>query len=112
MQIKAIVAAAKTPTPILPSKFPLKYEYMPNIAKFKARRPQANSPTLKIIPVTPCITPKSLRALFIQLNWRWVAIAIMMQMNAKMGAIIPLAAPILCRLFALESDNPLIPQQP
>jgi hypothetical protein len=85
---------------------------MPNIAKFKARRPQANSPKLKIVPVAPGTTPKSLRALFTQLNWEWVAMAIMMQMDAKMGATIPFAAPILCKLLALESDKPLIPQQP
>ena len=75
------------------------------MAKFKARSPQANRPKLKIIPVTPGTTPRSLRALFVQLNWGWVAMAIMMQINAKIGAITPLAAPILCILLALESDK-------
>jgi hypothetical protein len=57
------------------------------------------------------MTPKSLRALSVQLKLGYPVMAIMMQMRAKMGATIPFAAPIRCKLLVLESDKLLIPQQ-
>ena len=69
MQISAIVAPAKTAVPILPIQFFPKYENNPNSAKIKAKTPEVISPELNSDPVMPFIMPRSLKALFVQLNW-------------------------------------------
>ena len=56
----------------------------------------------------PDITPKSLRALFIQLNCECIAIAISMQVKAIIGANMPVNAAILCRLGNFESSEILL----
>ncbi len=60
----------------------------------------------------PGIMPKSLRALFVQLNFGKDATAVKIQTNASIGAAIPVAAPILCLTIALFSGNPFVPLQP
>ncbi len=93
MAISANVAAAKKDTPIFPSKlFPMKGN-KPNTAKLSPNNPLAYNPKLKRGPVMPGIMPKSLRALFSQLNFGKDAIAIKMQTNASIGADIPVVAP-------------------
>ena len=60
----------------------------------KAKTPLTKSPKLKSEDVMPETTPKSLRALFVQLNVGYDAMAVRMQTNAIIGDIIPEAAPI------------------
>jgi len=68
MHISATPVAAKVKEPILPIQlFPM-YVYKPNVAKMKAKKPLLYNPKLKIGPVMPAMMPKSLRALFVQLN--------------------------------------------
>ena len=50
---------------------------------------------MKSGPVMPGIMPKSLKALFVQLNEGYDVMAVRMQVKASVGAAIPAAAPIL-----------------
>ena len=68
MQINAIVAAAKKPEPTFPRELlPIKVN-RPKAAKIKAKTPAVNNPKLNNGPVIPVTTPRSLSALFVQLN--------------------------------------------
>jgi hypothetical protein len=66
------------------------------VAKLKAKSPLVIKPKLNSGPVMPGIMSKSLKALFVQLNAGYDAIAARMQVNPNMGATIALDAPILC----------------
>jgi hypothetical protein len=67
MQIRAMVAAAKKTAPILLNRDFEKLK-SPKVEKTNAKTPAATKPTLKIGAVNPFATPKSLRALFVQLK--------------------------------------------
>ena len=68
MQINALVAAAKNPEPTLPKELlPIKVN-RPKVANIKAKTPAVISPKLNIGPVIPSTMPRSLSALFVQLN--------------------------------------------
>jgi hypothetical protein len=66
--MSAMAAAPKTIEPILPTQLFPKYVNKPNIEKLKAKTPLTKSPKLKSEAVKPETTPKSLKALFVQLN--------------------------------------------
>jgi hypothetical protein len=68
MQNSATEAAQKTAAPNLPIQhFPAKQD-KPKAAKINAKAPAATNPKLKRLPVKPETTPKSLKALLVQLN--------------------------------------------
>lgn len=69
---------------------------MAKVAKQKASIPAAVSPKLNNGAVKPGAIPKSLSALFVQLNSGQDAIEIEMQVNANMGVANPIVAPIFC----------------
>lgn len=68
MQISAKPVAAKVKEPIFPIQLFPRYVYKPNMAKKKAKKPLLYNPKLKTGPVMPTTIPKSLSALFAQLN--------------------------------------------
>src|SRR5512137_1047784 len=74
---------------------------MPKAAKQKASTPATVSPKLKTGAVKPGATPKSLSALFVQLNSGHDAIEIEIQVNATMGVANPVTAPISCLFISI-----------
>ena len=93
--MSAKVAAAKTMEPILPIQIFPKYVNKPNIAKLKANNPLTRRPKLNNEAVKPGTTPKSLRALLVQLKSGKDAMLVNIKANANMGANIPAEPPIL-----------------
>jgi len=76
----------------------MKYLASPKTANNNAKKPLINKPKLKIKPVKPGTTPRSLNALLVQLKEGYETIAIMMHVNATIGAAIPDVAPIFKQL--------------
>jgi hypothetical protein len=111
IEISAIDVAANSDAPIFPTRLFPRKENNPNNAKYNPKNPLAYNPKLKRDPVMPGIMPKSLRALFVQLNLGKDVMAVRIQTNASIGAAIPVAAPILCLTIALFSGNRFVPLQ-
>lgn len=95
MEINVSVTAAKTAEPNLPVKCCFKKGYKANTEKRKPKKPLIQSPILNSGAVIPSIMPKSLSALWVQLNSGYEAIAESIQVKATIGEANPDDKPIL-----------------
>ena len=99
------LARRKMIAPILPVTF-LRRNLNKPMAKLRLKSPLKKSPKLNSVEVIPGTTPKSLSALFIQLNCGYVvAIANPINVNANTGVRMPATPPNRSQNDFLYSDK-------